>query len=138
VLPDSVTARCDQVFSGSAVVPLICCSPAAPEVVMAKRGAVPALTVRNMFAVVPVPKSKTRDQVEFAAGFTQTEIVKLARPLTTPVGRAAYSLLPLSFTALPILPGTSGPVAPPPRCARPDGWFRKSRDRGRRQLGGDG
>src|SRR5258706_14400538 len=77
VVPDSVTATCDQVFSGSAEVALRRCSPPLPLVVMAKRGAVPALTVRNMFAVVPVPKSNTRDQVELADGLTQVETVKL-------------------------------------------------------------
>src|SRR5262245_44776061 len=77
VLPDRVTARCDHVFSGSAEVALSRCSPPLPEVVIANRGAVPALTVRNMLTVVPVPKSKTRDQVLFAAGFTHAEMVKL-------------------------------------------------------------
>ena len=49
VLPDSVTATCDQVLSGSSPVPLICCSPPAPLVVMANRiGPPPALRVRNM------------------------------------------------------------------------------------------
>ena len=38
VLPDSVTARCDHVFSGSCAVPLSRCSPPLPLVVMAKRG----------------------------------------------------------------------------------------------------
>src|SRR5262249_39628920 len=106
---------CDHVFSGSAEVADRRCSPPLPPVVMANRGAVPALTVRNMLAVVPVPKSNTRLQVLFAAGFTQVEMVKLpVSPLTTPAGSVTYSLAPLSFSALPIRPDTRGPVAPPP------------------------
>src|SRR5690349_20672831 len=81
---------------------------------MANRGAVPAFTVRNMFAVVPVPMSNTRDHVLLAAGLTQAEMVKLVSPLTTPEGMLTYSLTPLSLTALPIRPVTRGPVAPPP------------------------
>ncbi len=47
VVPDSVTATCDQVFSGSVPGALICCSPL--PVVMANRsGPPPALSVRNM------------------------------------------------------------------------------------------
>src|SRR5215470_8262996 len=99
VLPDSVTARCDHVFSGSALVALRRCSPPLPLVVMAKRGAVPALTVRNMFAVVPVPKSNTRDQVVLAAGLTQTEMVKLDSDDRIPDGIDTYSLAPESLTA---------------------------------------
>ncbi len=48
VVPDSVTARCVHVFTGSWPVVLICCSAPPPLVVMAKRGPPPALTVRNM------------------------------------------------------------------------------------------
>ena len=49
VVPDSVTATCDQVFSGSVPGPLSCCSAPLPLVVMAKRsGPPPALSVRNM------------------------------------------------------------------------------------------
>src|SRR5262249_7655364 len=76
VLPDNVTAMCDQVFSGSALVADRRCSPPLPLVVIAKRGPLPALRVRNMFVVVPVPKSKTRDHVELADGFTHAEMVK--------------------------------------------------------------
>src|SRR5689334_18922908 len=104
---------CDQVFSGSADVAFSRCSPPLPLVVMANRGAVPALSVRNMFAVVPVPKSKIRDQVVLADGFTHVEMVKFVRPLTMPEGSVTYSLEPLSLTALPIRPATRGPVAPP-------------------------
>ena len=63
---------------------------------------------------VPVPKSNTRDHVGCAEGLTQAETVKSDSPLTMPVGRLTYSLLPESFTALPILPATRGPVAWPP------------------------
>src|SRR6266516_4161814 len=83
VVPDSVTATCDHVFSGNSPSP------------------------------VPVPKSNTRDQVASDDGLTQADTVKSDRPLTIPVGRLTYSPPPLSFTALPILPATRGPVAPP-------------------------
>src|SRR5262249_4328239 len=105
---------CDQLFSGSAVVALSRCSPPLPLVVMANRGAVPALSVRNMFAVVPVPKSKTRDHVVLADGFTHVEMVKFVSPLTMPEGSETYSLEPLSLSALPTRPATRAPVAPPP------------------------
>src|SRR5215510_487292 len=105
---------CDHALSGRADVALRRCSPPLPLVVMANRGAVPALTVRNMLAVVPVPKSNTRDQVLFADGLTHVAMVKLVSPLTMLDGSATYSLAPLSLTALPIRPATRGPVAPPP------------------------
>src|SRR5918999_1639613 len=115
VFPDSVTATRDHVFSGSCpAVLLTCCSAPPPPVVMANRGPPSALMVKNMFAVVPVPKSKIRDQLVVAAGLTQADTVKSpVSPLTMPVGRFTYSLWPLSFTALPILPVTRGPVASP-------------------------
>src|SRR5919197_1461359 len=68
VLPDRVTARCDQLLVGTWPLRLIRCSPALPAVVIANLGPLPALTVRNMYAPVPLPKSKTRDQVGVAAG----------------------------------------------------------------------
>ena len=53
------------------------CSAPLPLVVIAKRGAAAARsTVRNMLRVVPVPKSKSREQAVIAAGFTHTAIVK--------------------------------------------------------------
>ena len=61
---------------------------------------------------MPVPKSNTRDQAELADGLTHAEIVKSCSPLTMPFGRSTYSPFPDSWTALPILPGTRGPVAP--------------------------
>ena len=63
MLPDSVTARWIHWLVGSwpGVVGLMRCSLPPPEVVMAKRGPVPALTVRNMLVFGPEPKSKTRD-----------------------------------------------------------------------------
>jgi hypothetical protein len=61
---------------------------------------------------VPVPKSNTRDQAELADGLTHAETVKSCSPLTMPLGRFTYSPLPDSLTALPISPGTRGPVAP--------------------------
>ena len=62
--------------------------------------------------MVPVPKSTTRDQAVFCEGLTQAELVKPCCPLTMPFGRSTYSPSPESLTALPILPGTLGPVAP--------------------------
>src|SRR5262245_5595138 len=84
-VPDSVTARYDHVFSGSWP-PVLdsCCSPPAPPVVMANRGPPPALTVRNMYVPVPVPRSNTRVQVVVAAGLTHAETVKTPSPLTMP------------------------------------------------------
>src|SRR5450756_491835 len=113
VVPVRVTATCDQVFSGSWPPPVSCCSTPLPPAVMAnRRPEPPPSTVRNMFVEVPVPKSKMRDQVLSAAGLTQAEIVKSFSPLTMPFGGATYSPFPESLTALPILPGTRGPVAP--------------------------
>src|SRR4051794_40586460 len=115
-LPFTTIATCDHWLSGSVPVPLITCSAAPPPpVVIAKRRAEPALTVRNMYRVVPVPRSKMRDQVVFACGFTHVEIVQL--PFSVPVtllGRVIHSPLPPSLTALPSLPSARGPVAAPP------------------------
>src|SRR3954453_3904810 len=113
VLPDSVTATCDQLPNGSVPVSSIRCSAPPPPVVMAKRsGPPPALSVRNILAVVPVPKSNTRDQTLFCDGLTNAEMGKSFSPLTMPDGRFTYSPFPDNLTALPILPGTRGPVAP--------------------------
>jgi hypothetical protein len=77
--------------------------------------ATPARGVRNMLAVVPVPKSKILAQLAVGEGrLTQALMVKSVRPLTMPVGSETYSPLPLSRTALPSRPWTRGPVAPPP------------------------
>src|SRR5215475_8911962 len=103
---------CDQVFVGSGADPLRRCSPPLPVLVIANRGAAPALTVRNMLLVVPEPKSKIRDQVVVTAGLTQVEIVKSFRPLTMPVGRDTYCPEPLRLSALPSLPGTREIGAP--------------------------
>src|SRR6266540_2655278 len=93
VVPDSVTATCDQVFSGNSPPPVSCCSAPPPPVVMAnRRPDPPALTVMNMLNVVPVPKSKTRDQVWFAAGLTHADTAKSDSPLTMPSGRSTYSV----------------------------------------------
>ena len=86
VVPLSVTATCDHWPSASGAVPFRRCSPPPPEVVIAKRGAEPALAVRNMLRAVLAPKSKIRDHVGRATGFTQVEIVKSVSPLTTPAG----------------------------------------------------
>src|SRR3954454_9381122 len=115
-LPFTTIATCDHWFSGSVPVPLITCSAAPPPpVLMAKRIAEPALTVRNMYRVVPVPKSKIRDHVVFACGFThmETDQSPVSEPVTL-LGSVTHSPLPLSLTALPIRPSARGPVAAPP------------------------
>src|SRR5215475_8482450 len=77
VVPESVTATWDHVFSGNCPPPVSCCSPPPPAVVIAnRRPAPPPSTVMNMFTVWPVPKSKMRDHVLVAEGFTQAETVK--------------------------------------------------------------
>src|SRR3954452_702397 len=112
VLPDSVTATCDQLPNGSVPVSSIRCSAPPPPVVMAKRsGPPPALSVRNMLAVVPVPKSNTRDQALFCDGLTHAEMVKSCSPLTMLSGSWTYSPFPASWTELPILPATRRPSA---------------------------
>src|SRR5215468_4726087 len=64
VVPDSVTATCDQLFSGNCPPPVSCCSAPLPLLVIAYRSPdPPPSTVMNMFTVWPVPKSKTRDHV---------------------------------------------------------------------------
>src|SRR6516162_3735747 len=83
VLPDSVTATCDQVFSGSVPGPAITSPAVLVGMASANRsGPPPALSVRNMKLLVPVPKSNTRDQAELADGLTHAEIVKSCSPLT--------------------------------------------------------
>src|SRR5687767_5310792 len=79
VLPDRVTATCFHTPAGSTGVPLICCSAPEPPVVMAKRTFEPLLGTRNMLAVVPVPKSKTRRQAAVVSRRTQVAMVKLVR-----------------------------------------------------------
>src|SRR5690348_4378216 len=87
VLPDSVTARCVQVFALTLWLELSRCSAPLPPVLMANRGRLdPALIVRNMYRLVPVPKSKTRDQVLTAEGRTQVATVKFVSPFTMPLG----------------------------------------------------
>src|SRR5262245_61399599 len=105
VLPDSVTARWIHAPVGSwpAVVGLIRCSLPPPEVVSAKRGPVPALTVRNMFVFGPEPKSNTRDHWVVAARLTHVATVKSFRVLTIPAGIVTlwFGLAPLRPIALP-------------------------------------
>jgi hypothetical protein len=78
--------------------------------VIAKR-AVPAPDrgVRNMYFVVPVPKSKIRCHWVVPATSTQAEIVKSVRPSTMPPGSSTYRLgsPPLRAIALPA-PGRPG------------------------------
>src|SRR5262245_54538977 len=114
--PLSVTATCVHTPVGSAVAPLIRCSPAAPAVVMANRG-VPELdrAVRNMYDVVLLPKSKMRCQLATVSNRIQVATVKPVAPARIPDGRATYWLVPLRFTALPARPATQ--PAPPTRLA---------------------
>src|SRR5258708_25749934 len=94
--PDSVTATWCQPPVGSAAVPSIRCSPPAPLVVMAKRiGPEPDCGVRNMFVVVPVPRSKMRRQALVEVSLTQVAIVKSFRALTLPAGQAPDWLVPV-------------------------------------------
>ena len=87
--PVSVTATCVHVLVGSCPERLSCCSPPLPLVVIANRGPLPALTARNMYVPVPVPKSKIRDQVVVATGLTHAETVKSPlRLLAIPGGRS--------------------------------------------------
>ena len=66
-----------------------------------------------MKSLVPVPKSKIRDQGRLADGLTQVAIVKSCRFWTMPFGNCAYSPSPDRLSApLPISPGMRGPVAP--------------------------
>src|SRR3954452_7818165 len=87
VVPVSVTATCVHWPSGRGDGALMTCSaPAAlPLTVIAKRGAAPALVARNMYASVPDPKSKMRDQVLVSCGLTQAATVKSCRVLTIPL-----------------------------------------------------
>src|SRR5688500_14379403 len=87
VVPFRVTATCAHSLSACGAVPLSRCSRPLPEVVIANRGAEPALTVRNIPRAVLAPKSKILDHVDRAAGFAQVEIVKSLSPLTMPAGR---------------------------------------------------
>jgi hypothetical protein len=84
-------------------------------VVMANLEEVPLLGVRNMYEVVPLPKSKIRDQLGNALGFTQVATEYPVKPPTTVAGRAAYWLVPLSVSALPWRPALK--VAPPDSVA---------------------
>src|SRR5678816_372997 len=106
VVPDLVTATWLHVLTGSGPGPLICCSPPPPVVVMANRSGVPvtpARGVRNMLTVVPVPKSKARDQFCVPVGFTHMAIVKSVRPFRIPAGMftVRFGSAPLSLIALP-------------------------------------
>src|SRR5512144_2761918 len=71
VLPDSVTATCTHEPAGSADVPLMRCSPPEPPVVIANLTPDPLVGVRNMLTLVPVPKSKMRDQLLTVSSLTQ-------------------------------------------------------------------
>src|SRR3954467_4425782 len=112
VVPFSVMATCVHWPSGSAEGALMTCSaPAAlPLMVIAKRGAVPALVARNMKTRVPEPKSKMRDHVGVDDGLTQAAIVKSCRALTIPLGSFTSVVAPSNGIALPNLPATRGTV----------------------------
>src|SRR5215475_2075191 len=83
VVPDKVTARCVHWPVGSAAVPVSCCSPPAPLVVIANLGGVPvtpAAGVRNMYTVVFWPKSNSRVQEAVDPRLIHPAIVKLVSP----------------------------------------------------------
>src|SRR6478735_1503047 len=109
VPPESVIAMCVHWPIGSADGALMICSPGVPLplTVIAKRGVEPALAARNIYVLVPEPKSKMRDQVVVAPGLTQVEIVKSCRLETMPVGSlTACASVVSSSSALPNLPGS--------------------------------
>jgi hypothetical protein len=83
-----------------------CSLPPPPVVIAYRTGPPPALTVRNMLVLVPVPKSHTRAHALTAAGFTHVLIVKSFRPLTTPAGIDTNWATGPNCTALPNTPGT--------------------------------
>src|SRR4051795_5349174 len=90
---------------------MTCSAPAAlPLMVIAKRGAEPALVARNMYTPVPEPKSKMRDHVGVDDGLTQVAIVKSCSVLTIPLGSFTDVVAPSNGNALPNLPPTRGIV----------------------------
>src|ERR1017187_5399825 len=101
-LPFNVTARWCQTPVETAETPLICCSvPLFSR--QAKRGALlpPGNGARNIYELVPVPKSKVRAQALAVVCFTHIVMLKLSRLFTTPSGSVTYwLLLLLKFTAL--------------------------------------
>src|SRR5690349_8014752 len=107
-----VTATCVQTPVGSAAGALMRCSPPEPLEVMANR-AVPELElgVRNMLAVEPDPKSKTRCQLVMVSSLTHVATEKAVAPARMPLGNPTYCELPDRLTAFPLRPATR--VAPP-------------------------
>src|SRR6185295_11410652 len=83
---------------------------------MAKRTVLlPLCGVRNIFTVVPVPKSKIRRHALVVSSLTQAAIVKLVSPLTTPAGMVTWSSVPSRLTACPACPVTNvGPLTSVP------------------------
>src|SRR5262245_50410094 len=110
--PPRVTATCVQTPVASAAGPLMRCSPPEPLEVLAKR-AVPLLElgVKNILAVVPVPKSNSRRQLPVVSSRTQVATEKAVAPARMPLGSDTYCEVPERFTALPVRPATH--VAPP-------------------------
>src|SRR4051812_36621423 len=116
VPPASVTATCVHTPLGRAAGALICCSPPAPELVMAKRAVPePLRGVRNMLAVVPEPKSQTRDHVDSVSRRTHVAIVIAEAPLRIALGTLTKPDVPSRETALPPRPATQ--VAAPDSVA---------------------
>src|SRR5438128_1635657 len=78
---------------------------------MAKRIVEPLVGTRNIFTVVPVPKSKMRAQVARLLTFTQAVMLKSDRPFTMPVGILTNCVPPAILTACPFTPVTNvGPL----------------------------
>src|SRR5205823_2637879 len=74
---------------------------------MAKRMTLfaPFFGVRNIYVVVLLPKSNTRDQALTLVCFTQAVMLKSVRVAQTPAGKETYwLLLLLKFTALLLYP----------------------------------
>src|SRR5262249_11019211 len=97
VVPESVTATCDQTPIGSRPGALGCCSGPLRPVVIAKRMLPPLEGVRNMYVPVPVPISNMRDHAGSAVGLTHAEIVKSCSPLTMLLGSCTNSPVPHRF-----------------------------------------
>ena len=92
VFPDNVTATSCLTPVLKVELVLICCSLPPPLVVMLNRNVpvLPFCGVRNMFVVVPLPKSKIRAQFTVELSRTHATMVKLLKVPTIPAGRFAY------------------------------------------------
>src|SRR5215471_7864771 len=103
--PDRVTATCFHTPVGRAGASMRCSAPE-PPVVIAKRVVLePLRGTRNMFAVVPDPKSKRRRQLAVVSSRTNAATVTLLTPLTIPLGSCTWPLAPSRTTEPPSRPG---------------------------------